>query len=311
MYVGVDVIDADQAARIFEYRPLIESLRAQHQLPPASLDDLYLTDETEGILIRAAWQSGQALGVKLATIFPANTDLPSVHGVYVLFDGSNGKPIAVIDGTWLTWFKTSCDSALGADYLARSDIGRMLMVGAGAMAPHLIKAHLAVRPSITEVEIWNRSPGRANELAGALSSALDGVSVTAVPDLEAAVGRADLISSATMTVDPLLKGDWLQPGTHVDLVGAYTPGMREADDVAMARTRVFVDSRDTTIGEIGELIDPIANGTITAADVLGDLYQLCQGSVAGRTSEDEVTLFKNGGGGHLDLMTAQFVMSRL
>ncbi|MBT8249962.1 MAG: hypothetical protein KJN81_06835 [Acidimicrobiia bacterium] len=270
-----------------------------------------MSDGGEGILIRAAWQSGQALGVKLATIFPGNTELPSVHGVYVLFDGSNGSPVAIIDGTWLTWFKTSCDSALAADYLARSDAGHMLMVGAGAMAPHLIKAHLSVRPSIKDVVIWNRTPERASELASALAAELDGVSVSAVTDLESAVGEADVISSATMTVDPLIYGDWLQPGTHLDLVGAYTPGMREADDVAIARTRVFVDSRDTTIGEIGELIDPIANGTITEADVLADLYQLCQGSLAGRTSDDEITLFKNGGGGHLDLMTAQFVMSQL
>ncbi len=305
----MQVVDAAAAAEIFEYGPLIESLREQHRLPPAALDDLYLAEGGEGFLVRAAWQPGHALGVKMATIFPDNTELPSVHGIYALFDGTDGSPRAVIDGTWLTWFKTACDSGLGADHLAPGRPARLLMVGAGAMAPHLIAAHLTVRPSIQRVEIWNRTPERAAALADRLD--LGRVEVQAINDLETGVRSADVISCATMALDPILQGAWLEPGTHVDLVGAYTPAMREADDEAMRKARIYVDSRDTTITEIGELIDPIAGGVITEADVIGDLYQLCQGTAAGRGSDDEVTLFKNGGGGHLDLMTAQFVMSRL
>jgi ornithine cyclodeaminase len=303
------VVDAERAAQVFDYRPLIESLREQHRLPPASLDDMYLTEGSNGILIRGAWQPGAAVGVKLATIFPANSDLPSVQAVYVLFDGSDGRPTAVIDGTWLTWFKTACDSGLGADYLAPAAASRLLMVGAGAMAPHLIEAHLSVRPEIQRVEIWNRTPERAAVLADSLD--LGVVDVAAVTDLETAVRSADVVSVATMSPEPLIAGEWLGPGTHVDLVGAYTPAMREADDEVMIRADIYVDSRATTVAEIGELMDPIAEGVISEADVLGDLYQLAQGTVRARESDDAITVYKNGGGGHLDLMTAQFVMSRL
>ena len=303
------IVDSERAAEIFDYRPLIESLREQHRRPPASLDDLYLTEGADGILIRGAWQAGHALGVKLATIFPGNADLPSVQGVYALFDGNDGRPTAIIDGTWLTWFKTGCDSGLGADYLAPAEPARLVMVGAGAMAPHLIKAHLTVRPSIQRVEIWNRTPERAAALADALD--LGEVDVASITDLETGVRSADVVSVATMATEPLVLGEWLTPGTHLDLVGAYTPAMRETDDAAIGASRLFVDSRDTTVHEIGELIDPIAAGVITETDVLGDLYQLSHGSVGGRGSDEEVTIFKNGGGGHLDLMTAQFVVGRL
>ena len=303
------LVDSATAAKVFDYRPLIESLREQHRLPPASLDDMYLTEGPDGILIRGAWQAGTALGVKLATIFPGNADLPSVQGVYVLFDGTTGSPTAIIDGTWLTWFKTACDSGLGADYLAPSSAARLLMVGAGAMAPHLIKAHLTVRPSIQRVEIWNRSPERAATLADSLD--LGEVDVAAITDLETGVRSADVVSVATMASQPLIMGEWLTPGTHLDLVGAYTPAMREADDEALRRSDIYVDSRDTTVAEIGELIDPIATGVITEADVLGDLYDLAGGKVAGRESDDVITVYKNGGGGHLDLMTAQYVVEQI
>lgn len=303
------LVDSATAAKVFDYRPLIESLREQHRLPPASLDDMYLTEGPDGILIRGAWQAGTALGVKLATIFPGNADLPSVQGVYVLFDGTTGSPTAIIDGTWLTWFKTACDSGLGADYLAPSSAARLLMVGAGAMAPHLIKAHLTVRPSIQRVEIWNRSPERAATLADSLD--LGEVDVAAITDLETGVRSADVVSVATMASQPLIMGEWLTPGTHLDLVGAYTPAMREADDEALRRSDIYVDSRDTTVAEIGELIDPIATGVITEADVLGDLYDLAGGKVAGRESDGVITVYKNGGGGHLDLMTAQYVVEQI
>lgn len=264
-------------------------------------------------MIRAAWQRGQALGVKLATIFPANASLgrPSIYAAYLLCDGTTGQPRAILDGTVLTWRKTAADSALGARLLARDDVETMLMVGAGAMAPELIRAHLSVRPSLRRVSIWNRSPARAEALARLLEDDAGFAPEVAVAgDLAQAVTQADLVSCATMTVEPVLRGDWLKPGTHVDLVGAFTADMREADDTVLRRGRVFVDSRDTTIGHIGEIEIPLRAGTITEADILGDHYQLCAGTVIGRTGPDDITVFKNGGGGHLDLMTARHALAK-
>ena len=304
-------IDSQLARELFDYGPLVESLRSQHRSVAPSVDDLYMEQPSgEGLLIRAAWRAGNRLGAKLASVFPRNPDsgLPSVHGVYVLFDGTNGTPIATIDGTWLTWFKTACDSALGASYLAREDAETLVMVGAGAMAPHLIRAHLTARPSIRRVLIWNRTASRAADVRQNLEVGAD---VEVADDLEAVCRTGDVISVATMSTTPLVAGDWLQPGTHLDLVGAYTPSMREADDVAMTRADVYVDLRETTVDAIGELMIPIAAGVIQPSDVRGDLFELCSGRVPGRTSSDQITLFKNGGGGHLDLMTASFALDRL
>jgi ornithine cyclodeaminase len=220
-----------------------------------------------------------------------------------------GRPIAVIDGTALTLRKTAADSGLGAKLLARADAKTLLMIGAGALAPHLIGAHLAVRPSLERVLVWNRSAPRRDRLLEQL--ARQRIPAEASADLEAAVRAADVISAATLSSEPLVRGAWLRPGTHVDLVGAYTPTMREADDEAMRRARVHVDYPGSTIGESGDLTQPIASGAITEQDVLGDLFDLCQGRVPGRRGADEITLFKNGGGSHLDLFTAEFLLRRL
>ena len=264
------------------------------------------------LLVRAAWQHNQTLGIKLVTIFPDNPQhrsLPAVQSLYVVFDGSTGNMVAAIDGTALTWWKTAADSALGTQHLARTDATHMLMVGAGAMAPHLISAHCTARPSIRRVTIWNRHADKAANLAAALCTEL--LEVQHAEDLEASVRQADLISCATMAMDPLIKGSWLRPGTHLDLVGAFTPEMREADDDAVKASTVFVDARRTTIGVVGEIMIPMNNGILTTDDIAADLYDLCRGLHPGRTTGNEITLFKNGGGGHLDLMTAQLLLKAL
>lgn len=306
----MQVVGFERALELLDYGALVDELRTQHAAPAAHAGDLYLAEDRSGFLLRAAWQPDEVLGVKLATVFPGNdvAGLPTVHGVYVLFDATNGTPRAVIDGIALTWYKTAADSALGADYLARTDVETMLMVGAGSMAPHLISAHLAVRPSIGRLLVWNRTVARAQLLVDTLDA---DVAARVTDNLEAAVRAADLISCATMTTDPLIRGAWLSPGTHLDLVGAFTPTMREADDEAMRRADVYVDSRESTLEPIGELSIPLATGVIDTQDIRADLYELCRGEVAGRTDDDAITLFKNGGGGHLDLMTAQFVMAQL
>lgn len=306
------VITAAQAEAALEYADLVESLREAHRGERSITDDAYLEEPDlgygpNGFLVRPAWQYNDLLGAKLATVFPENPskNMLTVHAVYVLFDGTNGKPLATMDGTVLTWFKTACDSALGASYLAREDAAIMLMVGAGAMAPHLIRAHVAVRPSIDKIMIWNRSENRARQLAEALD--LDGREVVAITDLPKAVVESDVISMATSSPYGLITGADVSPGTHLDLVGAYTPDMREVDDEAVGKSRVYVDLVDTAM-LTGELLQPIEAGVMTKDDIVGDLYDLCSGLVDGRQTLDEITMFKNGGGGHLDLMTAKHIL---
>jgi ornithine cyclodeaminase len=305
--------------RLLTYETLVPALKRMHLMRPSVQEDMLLEQPAGGggldrLLNRAAWQQGEALGVKLATIFPNNptngSGRPSVQGVYILFGGELGEPQAVMDALVLTWRKTAADSALGASFLARQDAESLLMVGAGAMAPELIRAHLSQRPSVQRVAIWNRRLEKTETLAGELAATLPGKSVSAAPDLEAAVREADIVSCATMAEEPLIKGAWLKPGCHLDLVGAYTPTMREADDEALKRGRLFVDSRATTVGHIGELMIPMAAGVIGEEDIQADLFQLSEGSRAGRGGAEEITLFKNGGGGHLDLMTARHGLER-
>ncbi|NVO05210.1 MAG: dehydrogenase, partial [Rhodoferax sp.] len=227
--------------------------------------------------------------------------------IYVLFDGSHGSPLALLDGTEMTYWKTAADSALGADYLARSDARTLLMVGAGATAPHLVKAHRAIRPGLDRILVWNRTPERAQ----ALVASLQGIAAEVVTDLRTAVQAADIVCCATASRTPILQGEWLRPGTHVDLIGGYTPDMREADDAAMRRARIHVDSRWFTVDHVGDLTQPIAAGVIDRSRVLGDLFDLCCDRIPGRGHADEITLFKSGGGAHLDLMTAQHIAAQL
>jgi ornithine cyclodeaminase len=301
------VVGHEEAMGVLDYGELIDFMHEQHRRPPAIVGDSYVeSDGGDGLLARTGFAPGQGLGVKLASVFPGNVDRPTVHSVYVLFDADTGRARAAIAGNAITWFKTACDSGLASRELARRDARNLLMVGAGAMAPHLIRAHLAARPTIERVTIWNRTRSRADDLAAEMA-----VEATVAEHLAPAVGEADVVTAATMAVEPVIRGDWVQPGTHIDLVGSYRPDMREADDALMERARIFVDSRDTTVTATGELAIPIADGVISPDDVLGDHYQLAAGEVAGRTSADDVTAFKNGGGGHLDLMTAQFIVERL
>lgn len=309
-------LDAAQVAELLDYPTLIAGLHRLHREETEVLDDLLLEQPavggsgTDRFFLRAAWQRGRALGAKVITIFPNNPDQhgkPSVQAVYLLFDGEAGSPVLGLDGTVLTGRKTAADSALGSSLLAREEVGSMLMVGAGAMAPELIRAHLSVRPSIRRVAIWNRTPERARQIADRLS--LDGIDLRVAEDLENAVRSAELISCATMSNEPLIRGEWLQAGTHLDLIGAYTPTMREADDAVLQRGRLFVDNRKTA-GETGELMIPRAAGVIDENAIQADLFQLCRSEHPGRENATEITVFKNGGGGHLDLMTARIAQEQ-
>ncbi len=261
------------------------------------------------VLIKPAWRPNGPSAVKVVNIFAGNAQrgLPSVQGTVMLFDGATGEALAAIDGPALTVRRTAAASALAADYLARRDAARLLVVGTGRLAPALAHAHAAIR-SIETVEIWGRTPDHATALADTLCS--QGMNACAVTALGDAVGRADIVTCATLAKDPLIRGEWLHPGIHLDLVGSFTPGMREADDGVMRRARLFVDTRDGALAEAGELVQAIAAGAITPDDVVGELAELCRGEVAGRTSDDEVTLFKSVGTALEDLAAAELVLAR-
>ncbi len=296
------VLTAEQIHAV-ETGSLVDALREMHAGPvPLSTKSL-LTHESDSFLALPAWLPDRAIGVKLASVMPGNESagrgVPNIQAVYHLFDGRSGTPVAQLDGTALTYVKTAADSALATSILAGAEPRRLVMVGAGALSPYLIAAHRAVRPSIDQVAIWNRSANKARALAHSLQADAIGED-----GLEDAVREADIISCATASTDPLVRGASLKPGTHVDLVGSFKPEMREADDEAVARAEVFVDSREMTVHATGDLAIPICNGVIDEADVLADLYQLCRGEHSGRSSDAAVTLFKNGGGGHLDLFVA-------
>jgi alanine dehydrogenase len=256
------------------------------------------------------------IGVKIVTVFPDNVrrSLPSIYGQYLLLDGETGVPLALLDGTELTKRRTACASGLASRYLSNPASTKLLMIGTGALAPHLIRVHAKVRP-IGEVGIWGRRPAEAerlaNELGQSLPSALGRpIRVRAVPDRHQAVAEADIVSCATLSKTPLVEGDWLREGQHIDLVGAYKPDMRESDDKAVGRARVYVDTRAGAGKEAGDIVQPLANGTIAADDIVADLFELARGQRTGRTPGDatSITLFKSVGAALEDLAAAELAV---
>lgn len=297
--MSVRIIGAEVEAAL-SWPGITAALADGHALPRASVADVLLYRGGDTLLNRAAWIDGLGQLVKCATIFPGNAaaGLPTINGAVTLYDDRTGALAALIDFHLVTRWKTAGDSLLAARRLARPDSARILICGAGTVARSMVAAYRSVWPG-AEVAIWNRSGGRAEALAA-------DVGATVAGDLAMAVAHADIICTATMATEPLIRGDWLRAGQHLDLIGAYTPAMREVDDSAMARARVFVDSRATTLHHIGELMAPIASGAITEGDVVADFYDLASGRFA-RRSEAEITIAKNGGGAHLDLMTAAYI----
>lgn len=260
------------------------------------------------LLLMPAWSDfnaaghsdGGHIGVKIVTVSPDNNAIgkPAVMGLYLLLDGRTGEPQALIDGQRLTQWRTACASALAASYLAREDASRLLVIGAGALCPFLARAHSAVRP-ITDIRIWNRTPDNAEKAASGLRA--EGLNASAVTDLDAALGWADIISSATISTAPLVAGDRLKPGVHVDLVGGFTPTMRESNDEAIARARVYVDTRAGATKEAGDIVQPLASGVLRPDAIIADLHELARGQKPGRRAPDEITLFKSVGAALEDL----------
>ena len=260
------------------------------------------------LLLMPAWNDFEAagtsedgfIGVKIVTVSPDNNAInkPAVVGLFLLLNGKTGEPVALIDGPRLTTWRTACASALASSWLSREDSSHLLIIGAGAMAPFLVRAHCAVRP-IQQIRIWNRTHANAEKLAATLSE--EGFSANATDNLDEALGWADIVSSATISSEPLVKGALLKPGTHVDLVGAFTPELRESDDEAIRRARVYVDTREGATKEAGDIVQALLSGALTPEGIVADLYELARGEKQGRQNADEITLFKSVGAALEDL----------
>ena len=297
--MSIEIVGPDADAHL-TWAGLMAALEAGHRLPRAEIKDLFLYRGSDTLLNRAAWIDGLGSLVKVAMICPANgaLGLPSVNGAVNLFNDKTGVLDALVDFHLVTKWKTAGDSLLAARKLARKDSQTILLVGAGTVARNMVQAYSSLFPD-ARFTVWNRSPAAAQ--------AMQGPRVTPVTDLAAAVSAADIICTATMSLQPLIKGEWLRPGQHLDLIGAYRPDMREVDDAALQCASLFVDSRATTIHHIGEIKDPIARGVITEADIKADFYDIASDHFV-RQSPDEITIAKNGGGAHLDLMTASYIL---
>lgn len=286
-----------EAEALLTWPGILAALEAGHHLPRAEIADLFLYRGADTLLDRAAWIDGLGSLVKVGSINPGNLarGKPTVNGIVNLFDDVTGELTALLDFHMVTKWKTAGDSLLAASKLARKNARNILLVGAGTVARSMVEAYGSLFPD-ARFTVWSRTPA---------SAAAMGLPVA--EDLERAVRAADIICTATLSNDPLIRGDWLQSGQHLDLIGAYTPAMREVDDLAMARARIFVDARATTIHHIGDLMSPIKSGAITEADVLADFYDIASGRFI-RQSDDDITIAKNGGGAHLDLMSATYIL---
>ncbi len=313
-------IDPATVDRLLSFDRLVEVLRkAFRQGAVQPVRHHHTIERLQGapttLLLMPAWTDFTATpgagyaGVKIVSVSPDNgaKNLPAVMGVYLLLHGETGEPLALIDGQRLTLWRTAAASALAASYLARRDASHLLVIGAGALAPFLARAHASVRP-IREVRIWNRTHEKAEALAAGLRA--EGMAAEATSDLDAALAQADIISSATISPLPLVKGARLKPGTHVDLVGAFTPALRESDDATVARASVFVDVRDSALTEAGDIVQALASGALTRKAIQADLYGLARGEHSGRRDNDEITLFKSVGAAIEDLAAGIEVYER-
>ena len=302
----MQLIDTETTRRHLPMRALIDALRRMFangcEVP---LRHTHRIAEAGTLLLMPAWRAGARLGIKTVTIFPGNgaIGLPGLHSAYLLFDAATGVPLAQLDGNEITSRRTAAASALAASFLARADARRLLIVGTGRVAALLADAMRAVRP-IDDVVVWNHRPASAHVLVDTLNA--NGFKAHVAGDLADAVAKADIVSCATLATAPLVRGEWLQPGTHLDLIGSFTPQMRETDAACFARSRVFVDTPEA-LAKSGDVLQAIAAGAFAAAQLQATLAELCSGTHAGRVSTAEITLFKSVGTALEDLAAAELV----
>jgi ornithine cyclodeaminase/alanine dehydrogenase-like protein (mu-crystallin family) len=258
------------------------------------------------LLLMPSWMSGSHLGVKLVTVSPNNYkyNLPSIQGLYILFDAAKGTPLMLLDAQELTARRTAASSALASSFLSREDSETLLMVGTGTLAPYLIEAHATVR-TYKKILIWGRNSVKAQTICDVLNPKMD-IKMTRVEDLKRGMQEADVVSCATLSATPLILGAWSKPGQHIDLVGAYKPDMREADDELMLKSRIYVDT-PMALKETGDLWIPMKKGILDVNDIHGNLFQLCQKTRKGREKKEEITIFKSVGHALEDLVAAKMV----
>ncbi|MFO7746862.1 MAG: ornithine cyclodeaminase family protein [Orrella sp.] len=299
----MDTIEAVQVEHLMQWGELRDCLANGHHLAPAQIKDSVISRDSDALLVRSAWIDGLGMAVKVATIFPGNAanQKATVQGSLTLYDDQSGEPEALIDFDLVTRYKTVGDSVLATTRLANPNPKSILIVGAGRIAAMALEAYRWQYPN-ARFAIWNHRQSSAERLAG------DHPGVDVETDLAQAVARADIVSCATLSREPLILGEWLRPGQHLDLIGAFKADMREADDDVMRRACLYVDSRQTTLGHIGEIDLPIASGVISVQSIVADFYDLPAGKFV-RQQTNDITVFKNGGGAHLDLMTARYVLA--
>jgi ornithine cyclodeaminase len=312
---SIPFISAPAIDQTLTYPALVDALRhafaADWTVPVRHHHAVPIPGEADQtLLLMPAWEGGKSVGIKIVTITPGNgaRNLPAVQGIYLLMDGATGAPKALLEGKTLTVRRTAAASALAASFCARQDASVHLMVGAGALSLPLTEAHRAVRP-IAQTLLWARDAAKAATKAEELRRA--GIAVAVATDLEAAAREADIVSCATLSAEPLIRGAWLKPGAHLDLVGAYLPELRESDDEAVERSTLFVDTRAGALKEGGDLLQPLKAGIIKESDVAAELADLCKGRHPGRKSDTEITLFKSVGTAIEDLAAAKLMLERM
>jgi ornithine cyclodeaminase len=307
------LLDADEVADLLPYDQLIQALAAAFSsdvvAPDRTHHEIVVPGSDSGrMLLMPAWHPGHALGLKVATVFSSNAQrgLPTVMASYMLMDAETGLPTAILDGTELTLRRTAAASALASSFLSQKSASKLLMVGTGQLAPHMIAAHASARP-IDDVCIWGRRRETAEALAESLADT--GLSISIAENLEQAVAWAEIICCATSSVDPLIRGFWLRGGQHLDLVGAYQPNMAEVDSACMARCEIYVDTRSGALAEAGEIVQAIEAGIITEPDIRAEMSELATGEIGGRESDEAITLFKSVGTALEDLAAAELAMA--
>lgn len=300
--MSIPMITFDAGEALLDWIDFTQALARGHDLPKAEIGDTFLYRDPDTLLSRSAWIDGMGLAVKTANIFPRNPDAdkPMINGSVCLYSDLDGTLEALVDFHLVTKWKTAGDSLLGALRLANPDSREVLIVGAGTVAGSLIEAFGAAYPQ-AQIRICNRTQSKAEDLVARYPG------TTVATDLEAAVKAADIIVTSTMSSTPVIKGDWLRPGQHLNMIGAYRPDMRETDDTALTRAQIYCDSFDTTLDHIGEFKIPLKEGVIQRSDVLADFYSIDQFPAY---DPEAITLFKNGGGAHLDLMTSHHILEK-
>jgi alanine dehydrogenase len=304
--VGLLFLDAHLLASLLDYPQLVDALKVAFTsggiiAPQRTVHTMHVDRSgADTLLMMPAWNNAGALGVKLVTVHGSTRDNSgsTVNAIYVLFDPKTGAPVACLDGETLTRRRTAAVSALAASLLARRDAVSLLMVGTGALAVDMVRAHCAVRP-ISQVSIWGRNFDTMQRKAESLRKL--GIAAQATSDLRGAVDAADIVCCATTAREPLIMGEWLRPGQHLDLTGAFRPDMREADDEAIRRGELFVDTLDGALAEAGEIVQAIAGGSIERTHVRATLTELCQSAHPGRSGSDSITVFKSVGTATADL----------